>query len=72
MKHILCRHQRNDANVVKGLSIVSLVNLLSGTGFNMFGRAASELSIISISVALVLYLAPMGEELNKNSEYLEA
>lgn len=48
MKHILRRHQKNDANVVKGLSVVSLVNLLSGSGkmrFKMFGRAASELSI---------------------------
>lgn len=47
-KHILCRHQKNDANVVKGLSVVSLVNLLSGTGkmhFKMFGGAASELTL---------------------------
>lgn len=29
---MMSRHQKNDANVVKGLSFVSLVNSLSGMG----------------------------------------
>ena len=45
----MSRHQRNDANVVKGLSFVSLVNLLSGIGTNVhfkaFGSVDSKLSI---------------------------
>lgn len=45
----MSRLQRNDANVVKGLSFVSLVNSLSGTGktciFKTFGSVDSKLSI---------------------------
>lgn len=47
-KHIMSRHQRDDANVVKGLSFVSLVNLLSGVGkmrILTFGSVDSKLSI---------------------------
>lgn len=67
----MSRHQRNDANIVKGLSFVSLVNLLSGMGkmciLKHLGVQIQNLvlHIISISAALVLYLAPVGEELNK-------
>lgn len=32
MEHIMSRHQRHDANVVKWLSFVSPVNFLSGMG----------------------------------------
>lgn len=67
----MSRHQRNDANIVKGLSFVSLVNLLSGMDKmcilkDLGGEIQNlVLHIISISRALVLYLAPVGEELNK-------
>lgn len=52
--HIVCRHQKNDANVVKGLSVVGLVNVWQ-----------QVLHIISISGALLPFWAPVGEEPNK-------
>lgn len=52
--HIVCRHQKNDANVGKGLSGVGLVNVWQ-----------QVLHIISISGVLLPFLAPVGEEPNK-------
>lgn len=52
--HIVCRHQKNDANVGKGLSVVGLRNVWQ-----------QVLHIISISGALLPFLAPVGEEPNK-------
>lgn len=54
MEHIMSRHQRHDANVVKWLSFVSSVNFLSGMGkicvlkrlFNRLEGADSELTIV--------------------------
>lgn len=70
-KHILCRHQKHDANVVKGLSVGSLVNSLSGMA-KMFGSGFATKYCTLFLVASLLYLAPVGEEHNKNGEYREA